>query len=448
MIRSDGARRILRSFSWLFLERLMRLGMVLVTGVFVARALGEVLFGQLNYASGFVGLFFALGQAGIDDIMVRNLVRDPSKRNELLGTGAFIKLCGAVLIVILATAGSLLKDMSGLTTGLIVVIACAELLRPFTVIDHWFISQQATGRAVRAQMMQVAAGSAVKFSLIGAIHFGYMTAAQALPWFAWAYVLENLFLALAYIMAFKGSGADWRKWKVTRYMAGHLLKESWPMLIYGMALFVAARIDQVMIKDLLTKKYGNEQVAFAEVGQYSVALKMVEALSFPVVILLKALAPTITKAKTQSHELYMDRLLNQYRLMFGIFIATAIPLYFTAEWIIVICFGEQYRPAGMLLSLFAIRLFFTNMGTGKGSYILNESLFRYSLITAVIGAAVNISINYWLIPIYESRGAIIATIISFSVHIFLIDLFVPRMRENLGTMMKGIFTFWKFHRAG
>lgn len=446
MIKSEGARRVVRSVSWLFVERMIRLAVVLITGIYVARYLGEVLFGQINYATGFVGLFFALGQAGIDDILVRDLVKHPEKRSELLGSGAFIKLCGSILLVLLATIGSLVKDMDGITVSLIVVIACAELLRPFTVIDHWFMSQQSTGKAVRAQMAQVIVSSAVKFGLIGAIHFGFITAHQALPWFAWAYVFENTALAVAYLIAFRNSGADWRKWRVTKAMTGHLLSESWPMLIYGMALFVQARIDQVMIKDLLARSKG-EEAAFAEVGQYSVALKMVEALSFPTVIVLKALAPTITKARTQSHELYKDRLLNQYRLMFLLFVVTAVPLYLLAEPLIVFFFGPEYAPAGYLLSLFAIRLFFTNMGSAKGSYILNESLFKYSLITAVIGASTNIAVNYLLIPHYASIGAIWATIISFLVHIFLLDLFVPRMRENLGLMVKGMFTFWRFHRA-
>ncbi|HRH36797.1 MAG TPA: polysaccharide biosynthesis C-terminal domain-containing protein, partial [Flavobacteriales bacterium] len=334
----------------------------------------------------------------------------------------------------------------GLTAGLIVVIACAEIFRPFTVIDHWFMSQQATGRAVRAQMVQVFAGSAVKLALVVAIHQGAMTAAEALPWFAWAYVVENLALAVAYILGFRRTGADIRNWRVTKYMARHLLTQSWPMLIYGMALFVAARIDQVMIKDLLTDTIG-EAAAFVEVGQYSVALKMIETLSFPTVIILKSLAPTITKAKQMSEELYMDRLLNQYRLLFLVFLAIAIPLYIFAEPIIVIFFGEAYRPAGVLLGLFAIRLFHTNMGSAKSSYILNESLFKYSLVTAIVGTVTNVCVNYMLIPIYGSKGAIISTIISFTVHIFLLDLFVPRVRGNLRVMMKGIFTFWRFHRA-
>ncbi|HRH36899.1 MAG TPA: oligosaccharide flippase family protein, partial [Flavobacteriales bacterium] len=134
MIRSEGARRVARSVSWLLVERIIRVATVLVTGIYVAKTLGTEIFGHLNYASGFVGLFFALGQAGIDDILVRDLVKNPEKRNELLGTGAFIKLCGAVLLVLFATIGTYVEGMDGLTAGLIVVIACAEIFRPFTVI--------------------------------------------------------------------------------------------------------------------------------------------------------------------------------------------------------------------------------------------------------------------------------------------------------------------------
>ena len=86
MFGSDGFRRYLRNTSWLFLERMVRLVVVLATGIYVARYLGDSLFGQLNYATGFVGLFFALTTMGLDEIIVRDLVKRPDKRDELLGT--------------------------------------------------------------------------------------------------------------------------------------------------------------------------------------------------------------------------------------------------------------------------------------------------------------------------------------------------------------------------
>ncbi|MBK8226604.1 MAG: flippase [Flavobacteriales bacterium] len=446
MLRSEGAQKILKNVSWLFVERILRLGLVLLTGVVVARALGDELFGQLNYATGFVGLFFALGAMGIDEILVRDLVRHPEKRDELLGSAALMKLFGALLMVLLATAGSLLKGMDGLTVTLIIVIASAELMRPVGVIEQWFMSQVKAGPVAKVQMAQALISSSAKLALAWAVHTGHAEGRPALIGFAWMYALEYVVLSSGYLTIFKHDGLQWRHWKATRDMSLRLLSESWPMLIYGMALFVQARIDQVMIKDMLTATDG-EEAAFAEVGQYSVALRMIEALGFLPMIVQSTLAPAITKAKAVSHALYTDRLLNQYRLMFGLFLVTAIPLYLLAEPIVVLLFGAEFEPAGVLLGLFAIRLFFTNMGTGKRSFITNEGLFRYSLLTALVGVALNVGINWLLIPEYRSIGAIWATIISFSVSIFVLDLLIPRTRENLRLMLTGIFTFWKFHRA-
>ena len=83
------------------------------------------------------------------------------------------------------------------------------------------------------------------------------------------------------------------------------------------------------------------------------------------------------------------------------------------------------------------------MGVGKSAFIVNESLFRYSLLTVVIGAISNITFNYFLIPSYESVGAITASILSFIVSIFIVDLFFEKTRQNQKLMFKGIFTFWK-----
>ena len=438
MFGSDGFRRYLRNTSWLFLERMVRLVVVLATGIYVARYLGDSLFGQLNYATGFVGLFFALTTMGLDEIIVRDLVKRPDKRDELLGTAAVIKLMGALLLVGLVLTATWVRDMEHLTASLIIIIACAEVLRPLSVIDYHFMANVKADMTVRVQLAQVLFSAALKVLLV--------LLQAPLIWFAWVYVAENLALSLGYMLAYRSDGTSLRTWRYTSTMARYLLAESWPLIIFGIALHVQARIDQVMLGDMLGSTLGEEE-GYAEVGQYSVALKMIEALGFLPVIVQKSLAPAITRAKVRDETLYADRLLNQYRLMFAMFLVTAVPLYFLAEPMIVLLYGREFAPAGYLLSLFAIRLFFTNMGVAKTSFITNESLFKYSLFTAVVGAALNIGMNYFLIPPLKAIGAIWATIGSFLVSIFLLDLLFRETRANFRWMLKGIATFWMVRRA-
>ena len=438
MLRSAGFRKYFANTSWLFAERMIRLAVVLGTGILVARYLGPELFGQLNYATGFVGLFFALTTMGLDEIIVRDLVKHPDRKNELLGTSAVIKLAGSVLLVGLVVLSTLIREMSSLSAMLVVIIAVAELLRPFGVIDWYFMANVRSKQTVIVQMAQVFISAAFKIALV-------VMGAQ-LIWFAWVYVLESASLAIGYAIMYARDGASLRAWRYSRDMAGYLLSQSWPLVIYGMALYVQAKIDQVMIFDVLKGRVG-ESAANEEVGQYSNALKMIEALGFLPVIVQKSLAPAITRAHGSDTGLYHDRLLNQYRLMFLMFLVTAVPLYFLAEPIMVFLYGEAFRPSGFLLSLFAIRLFFTNMGVGKTSFITNESLFKYSLITAIVGAVLNIGMNYFLIPEYKAIGAIWSTIGSFLVSIFLMDLLFAATRLNFKLMMKGIFTFWRIHRV-
>jgi O-antigen/teichoic acid export membrane protein len=74
-------------------------------------------------------------------------------------------------------------------------------------------------------------------------------------------------------------------------------------------------------------------------------------------------------------------------------------------------------------------------------------MFRYSMVTSVVGAALNITLNYIFIPQFQSIGAIWAMIGSFFVSIFLVDLFFKEARPNFLWMMTGIRTFWKIRNV-
>jgi len=116
-------------------ERILRMIVALFVGVYVARYLGPARFGLLSYAGSFVGLFGALATLGLDGIVVRELVKSPERRVELLGTAFCLKIGGAILLWVAILAAVPLTKNDLQTNSLIAIIAFAAIFQAFNVID-------------------------------------------------------------------------------------------------------------------------------------------------------------------------------------------------------------------------------------------------------------------------------------------------------------------------
>ena len=92
-----GFRKYFANTTWLLGERVLRMVVSLFVGIYVARYLGPERFGLLSYTLSFVWLFSSLASFGLDDILVRELVQSPEKRNNLLGTVFWLKVCGTAV---------------------------------------------------------------------------------------------------------------------------------------------------------------------------------------------------------------------------------------------------------------------------------------------------------------------------------------------------------------
>ena len=421
-----GFKKYFANTGWLFAGRIIQMAVGLFVGVYVARYLGPNQFGLLSYAMAFVGLFSTIASLGLDSIVVRELIKAPQKKNELLGTAFFLKIAGAVLMFGAIIIGTQFSGNDNFTNLLIIIIASCYIFQAFSVIDLNFQATVKSRYVVQAQIVQLIISSIITLFLV------WIKA--PLLWFAVVGIISAIVLASGLVWNYLQSGEQIFVWKFKLATAKALLKDSWPLILAGVSLMIQARIDQVMLKQM---------VGDSEVGYYSVALRFIEAVAFVPLVLRSSLSPAIIKAKKISQNLYQNRLLNFYRLNFLLFLVVAIPIYFFAEKIVVLLFGIAYQPAGILLSLMAIRLFFANMGVARGQFILVENLFKYSLITMVLGTIANVSLNYFLIPDYKSTGAIIATIISFFITVFAVDIFYSKTRKNTLTMFKAIGTFYK-----
>ena len=408
--------KIISNIGWLFADRVLRMGVGLIVTAWVARYLGPQQFGLFNYASAFVSLFGVLATLGLDQIVVRDMVREPSCKNETLGTAFVLKLLGGILTVAVTTGTIfLLRPDDQLTHWLVVITAAGTIFDAFNTIDFWFQLQ------VKSKYTVIAKNTA--FILITLIRIALLQMQAPLIAFAWALLAENALGSLGLAIAYKVQGQSLLAWRPSLLRAKTLLKESWPLLLSGLAIMVYLRIDQIMLGQLADDK---------AVGIYSAATKISELWYYIPIAIVTSVTPSIVEAKKVSETLYYNKLQKLFNLMAVIAYMIAIPMTFLSKYIVVMIFGQNYVASGGVLSIHIWAALFVFFGWSKGIWIVAEGLTMFSLVATTSGAVMNILLNFLLLPIYRETGAAIATVISYAfVDYFLCMIYPPTQRIGL-----------------
>lgn len=396
----QGFMRYFANTSWLFGEKILRMVVGLFVGIWVARYLGPEQFGLFSYAQSFVGLFTAIATLGLDGIVVRELVKDESRRDELIGTAFYLKLIGAIAVLIVLAVAIQFTSNDQYTNILVFIIASATIFQAFNVVDMYFQAKVLSKYVVFANIISLFISSIVKIVLI-------LNDAPLIA-FAWATLFDSVVLALGFIYFYlkNNSKFKFQNLKFTKATAVALLKDSWPLILSGIVVSIYMKIDQVMIKEMLD----NEAV-----GQYAAAVRISEAWYFIPAVIASSLFPAIISSKKQSEELYYARLQKLYDLMVWFGILLVLPLWFFSDLIILTLFGEPFANAIDVFEVTIFILILIFISSVHGKWLLSEGLQRYSLFYSIMGVISNVVANLYFIPKYGIVGAAYGTVLAQTV---------------------------------
>ncbi|MCL6752170.1 flippase [Nostoc sp. CCCryo 231-06] len=424
---SSGLRAIIANTGWLFADRILRMGASLVVGVWVARYLGVQQYGLFNYILAFVSLFTPIFTLGLDDVVVRHLVRQPSNKEEILGTTFWLKLLGGIASVLLAVSGIFfLGEHETLKIWLVAILAIAGIFRAADTIELWFQSQVESKYTVIAKNIAFLVNSLIKIALI-------LTKAPLLA-FAWVTLAEFAMSAIGLLVVYQVKVSSLLLWRWSFSTAKTLLKESLPLIFSGFAIMIFMKIDQVMLGQMT----GNN-----EVGIYSAAVRISEIWYFIPAAIVSSVAPSIYAAKEKSESLYYQRIGQLLRLLTCISFAIALPMTFLSDKIVMVMFGSGYAEAGPILAIHIWTSLFVFMGLATSPWFIAEGLNNVSLGKNLFGAILNIIINLLLIPKYAGFGAAIATIISQAAATFLCNAFDSRTQKIFKIQVRSLLLFYK-----
>jgi len=426
---SSGTKRYFTNTNWLLFEKISRMVITLFVGIYVARYLGPTNYGLLSYAISFVVLFSAIATLGLDNIVVRNLVRNEEKRDELLGAGFVLKILGSILLLGIVAFVVRFAANDDFTNLLIFIIAIATIFQSFNAIDFYFRSKVLSKYAVYARTFSIVSSAIIKLLLI------YFK--MGLIYFAAVVVVENAILAVGLIAMYSKQKLNIFNWRAKLDWAKSLLKDSWPLMLSGVAISIYMRIDQVMIKAIVGPK---------AVGNYAIAVRLSEAWYFIPWAITISVFPAIVNAKKVSEKLYNTRLRKLYVLMTWLAVGIAMPISFLANDIIRILFGDQYQYAAGALRIYVWAGVFVFLGGASEQYLIAENYTRISFIRTFVGMIINVSLNIILIQEYGINGASIATVISYFVATFFI-VFIPKTRKQAVLMFKSVNFFSLFRNS-
>lgn len=424
-------QKILVNTSWLFGDKILRMGVGLLVGVWIARYLGPEQFGLLNYALAFVALFTAVSNLGLYGIVVRDLVQDPTSADTTMGTSFTLQALGGLCAFGLALLSIIyVRSNDSLSKLMVALLALLMVVKATDVVRYWFES--------KVQSKYVVWTENGVFLVFAAVKIGLVVAGATLMAFVWTLFAEGLLVAVGLLGVYAWQGGNISAWRCRFSRAKTLLKDSWPLLLSGLAIMVYMRIDQIMLGQML----GDESV-----GIYSAAVRISEVWYFIPMTITASVFPSIIKVKKTNEAKYYQRLQKLYDIMVLLALAVAIPMTFLSEFVVTLLFGNAYIQAGSVLSIHIWAGIFVFLWVASGRWFIIEGLQKYAFYRNLLGAIVNVSLNLILIPKFGIIGAAWATVVSLACVSIFFNAFNSKTRPVFFMLFKSFLIFRIFRKG-
>jgi O-antigen/teichoic acid export membrane protein len=400
------------------------MGVLLFVGIYVARYLGPERYGLLSYSNSFVGIFTAIALLGLDGIVVRELVKTPENKDKILGTSFLLKVVGTLFMWLMILVALFFTDNDLLTNTLIAIIAFSVIFQVFNVVDFNFQAEVKSKYVVHVQFVQLLVTSVAKIILV----------VKELPliWFASVFCLDAIILAVGLVYTYSFNRGKIYFWKWDSKYAKALLIESWPLMFAYMSYLIYAKIDRIMIKEMLDEH---------NVGIYSAAYVLYEAPLFISLMISKSVYPILVQYyqdnKIKFFQLYST--LSSYMTLLSYLIVLFIFIFH--EILIQITFGESFEESGKILMLLSFGIIPMFNAFLRSSYITISGHQKIILYTTLFSAMLNIVLNLLLIKTYGVIGAVYATVFTLTLSLIVLNFAFTNTRSIFFIQAKSLLLF-------
>jgi len=425
--KDEEWNKIIKNIFWLFFDKILKLGLGLVVMILLSRHLQPEDFGLMNYVVSLISLFVAFSALGLNAIIVRDLIQKPN-HYKTLGSTFFLRIIASVFlyIVLIATIYVLRPD-DDFSKYLVAVLGFSMFFKSSDVIRYWYESKIESKKIIVLENGVYVTLAIIKIILI------YFKA--PLVYFIYVLLMESI-LSFVILFAFYNKKNSLRKWKFDLERSKELLNDSWPLIISSASWIIYSKTDQIMIGQLLGDK---------EVGYYAAASQLSLIMTFIPTAIAFSIIPSILKYRNTDRKLYDSRFQFIYNLVTTILVVIAISVTFLSPFIIRTLYGELYAPASDVLRIQFWIVILIGLAVVSGRYLVNDNMQKITMQRHVLGALINIPLNYFMIEYLGIIGAAWSSLITLFTVNYLFDFFQKETRYIFKQKTRAVFFVWLFY---
>lgn len=398
ILKDPGFNRYFKSTGWSLISRVLGLCISFFVTIYMVRYLGPENYGQLSYAVSFVSIFSIVAALGIDSILYRDIVSNPERTGEYMGTALGLKLLAGAFAALLTIGSAFILSPKDISFYLIIIISFTFIFNSFNIIAYEF--------QARVQQKYTSILSLIVVFTLNVLKLLVFYFDKGIYYLSFILLLESILYACLYVIYRRKIYGSFSNWYFKKETAVYILQNSWPLIITSVFSVIYTRIDQVMIKNMIDAK---------SVGIYDAAVRLSEAWNFIPGIIASSLFPAIINAKKVSTQMYKKRLLTLMGGLIGLALIVAIPTTIFSSYLINLLYGMSYSGSAGVLSIYIWSTIWFSIGFVLHYFLINENKTHILFWSSLFAMVVNIGLNLYLIPSYGVIGAAWATFVSYMI---------------------------------
>lgn len=407
-------QRIAKNTAALFAAQFVVALLSLVLTIYIARSLGDVIFGKYSFALAFTAIFAVFSDLGYNTLLIREVARDKSQASKYLSNVISVRALLSLIIFALIVITINLMGYPADTKNVVYLFGIYTLVISFSAVFKVTFRafekmEYEAGITILAGIIRVSLGLLVLFLGYGLIEL------------AWVFLFSGIFDVLFSFLVCERRFVkpkielDFDFWKST-------IKVALPLGMLSIFGLIYVRTDTIMLSIM---------EGDAVVGWYNAAYNLVLGFKPIPHLFMNAIFPLMASYYVSSKDSLRIVYEKSFKYLFILGLPLAVGITLLADKIIIILYGEQFYPSIIALRILAWDVLIVFLYFCLAFILVSIDKQNQMAVIAGCAALMNIILNLFLIPSFSYVGAAVATIITETTLIALYLILISKSFHKL-----------------